>query len=69
MSLRLTNSTTKICAMCMYWNGLQGGNTVKPCVNRQPFFEFNPEEIKICYKNHQAKKGWNSCSEWVKKYE
>ena len=54
--------------MCMYWNGLQGGNTVKPCANRKPFFEFNPEEVQICYKKHQAQKGWNTCSEWMKKY-
>ncbi len=68
MSLRTCSSTTRICAMCVQWNGYQGGSYVAPKKNARNFWEYDSEEKQICFKKHFEMKAWNSCSDWQKKY-
>lgn len=68
MNLKTTPPTTKICAMCVNWNGNIGGAYVKPKMNMPRFYEFYNEEENVCFYNHFQKKAWHSCGEWEQRY-
>lgn len=68
MAIKTCTSTTKICAMCIHWNSIRGGNSVRPKVNARNFFEYDSEETQICTLKHIETKAWHSCSDWQRKY-
>jgi hypothetical protein len=66
--MKVTNPNTKICAMCIHWNGAIGGKSVKPRVGMRNVYEYDPEERNTCYDNHFIKSAWHSCNRWKKKF-
>ena len=68
LMLKSISPNTKICAMCMHWNGYTGGQYVKPKEGMMNTWKYDPNERQFCYKKHIEKAAWHSCSEWSKKY-
>ena len=47
--MKFCNPNTHIYAMCVHWNGFQGGQSVKPRKGMIHFYEYEPEEKQICF--------------------
>lgn len=66
MAKKVMSRTTKVCAMCRYWNNGRGGVGVN--LKNAHFFEVETSEKQMCYKKGINSPAWSRCPDFESNY-